>query len=115
MWPYPGSPRENGILLISHWVTLIGEEGHPFSAETLLLGCKERLTPVLMTALTTTLGLIPLVLAKGQTGKEILYPVAVVIFGGLISSTLLDFTVTPAAARLYGRKGILRLAGKEEA
>lgn len=110
-----GIAARNGILLISHWVTLIGEEGHPFSAETLLLGCKERLTPVLMTALTTTLGLIPLVLAKGQTGKEILYPVAVVIFGGLISSTLLDFTVTPAAARLYGRKGILRLAGKEEA
>lgn len=63
-----------------------------------------------MTALVTTLGLIPLILAKGQSGKEILYPVAVVIFGGLITSTLLDFTITPAAAALYGKKAILRLA-----
>ncbi len=105
-----GIAARNGILLISHWVTLIRDEGHDFSPETLLLGCKERLTPVLMTALVTTLGLIPLILAKGQSGKEILYPVAVVIFGGLITSTLLDFTITPAAAALYGKKAILRLA-----
>jgi CzcA family heavy metal efflux pump len=105
-----GIAARNGILLISHWATLIREEGEEFTPAMILRGCKERLTPVLMTALTTNLGLIPLVLAKGQPGKEILYPVAVVIFGGLCTSTLLDFTVTPAAAVAYGKKGILRLA-----
>jgi len=107
-----GIASRNGILLLSHCVTLIKEEGEVFGPTMWLRACKERLTPVLMTALTTNLGLIPLVLAKGQPGKEILYPVAVVIFGGLITSTLLDFTITPAAGTLYGRKGILRLAGK---
>ena len=105
-----GIASRNGILLISHWATLVREEGEEFNARMLLRGCKERLTPVLMTALTTNLGLVPLILAKGQSGKEILYPVAVVIFGGLITSTLLDFTITPAAARLFGRRAILRLA-----
>lgn len=108
-----GIAARNGILLISHWVTLIREEGHEFNSQTLLLGCKERLTPVIMTALTTNLGLIPLVLAQGQSGKEILHPVAVVIFGGLLTSTLLDFTITPAAAALYGKKAILRLAARK--
>ena len=63
-----------------------------------------------MTALTTNLGLIPLVLSEGQPGKEILHPVAIVIFGGLCTSTLLDFTVTPAAVSLFGKNAIARLA-----
>ncbi len=105
-----GIASRNGILLLSHCVTLIKEEGETFGPEMWLRACKERLTPVLMTALTTNLGLIPLVLAKGEPGKEILYPVAVVIFGGLVTSTLLDFTITPAAGTLYGKKGILHLA-----
>ncbi len=109
-----GIAARNGILLISHWVTLLRQEGHEFNPQTLLLGCKERLTPVIMTALTTNLGLIPLVLAQGQSGKEILHPVAVVIFGGLLTSTLLDFTITPAAAALYGKKAILRLAAQKD-
>lgn len=105
-----GIASRNGILLLSHCVTLIKEEGEEFGPAMWLRACKERLTPVLMTALTTNLGLIPLVLAKGEPGKEILYPVAVVIFGGLVTSTLLDFTITPAAGTLYGKRGILNLA-----
>ena len=67
-------------------------------------GGLERLAPVLMTALTSGIALIPLTLAAGEPGKEILYPVATVIVGGLISSTLLDFFVHPALFWLFGRK-----------
>ena len=65
---------------------------------------KERLAPMLMTALTAGIALVPLVLAAGEPGKEILYPVATVILGGLISSTLLDFFVHPALFWCFGRK-----------
>ncbi|MCA9438987.1 MAG: efflux RND transporter permease subunit, partial [Candidatus Omnitrophica bacterium] len=103
-----GIASRNGILLISHFITLVHDEGEDLTPQTILRGCQERLTPVLMTALTTNLGLIPLVLAKGEPGKEILYPVALVIFGGLLSSTILDWTITPATVWIFGRKGILR-------
>src|SRR5262249_50067884 len=78
----------------------------------------ERLAPVLMTALTAGIGLVPLVLAAGQPGKEILYPVATVILGGLISSTLLDFFVHPALFWLFGireAERVVRETGLEEA
>ncbi|MEO6567931.1 MAG: efflux RND transporter permease subunit, partial [Opitutaceae bacterium] len=67
-------------------------------------GSLERLVPVTMTALTAGLALIPLVLAADQPGKEILYPVAVVILGGLVSSTFLDMAVTPAVFFKFGRQ-----------
>lgn len=105
-----GIASRNGILLISHFITLVRDDGEGFTPEMILRGCKERLTPVLMTALTASLGLLPLVLSKGEPGKEILYPVALVIFGGLFTSTILDYTVTPAAVWLFGRKAILKQA-----
>ena len=70
---------------------------------------KERLAPMLMTALCAGIALIPLALAAGQPGKEILYPVATVILGGLISCTLLDFFVRPALFWTFGRKAAHRL------
>ncbi|MCC6427231.1 MAG: efflux RND transporter permease subunit, partial [Phycisphaerales bacterium] len=81
-----------------------------WSKELIIQGSQERVAPVLMTAVTAGLGLIPLVLSKGEPGKEILYPVAVVILGGLITSTLLDFFVTPAIFYRFGRHSAERLA-----
>ena len=72
----------------------------------IIRGSLERLVPVLMTALTAALALIPLTLAKDAPGKEILYPVATVIIGGLISSTLLDMIVTPVVFHLFGEKAL---------
>jgi heavy-metal exporter, HME family len=72
-------------------------------------GTQERLVPVLMTALTAALALIPLVIAAGQPGREILHPVAVVIFSGIFSSTLLDFIVTPLVFWRFGRRSVAKL------
>jgi Cu(I)/Ag(I) efflux system membrane protein CusA/SilA len=80
------------------------EEKEEFSRAMIIRGTLERLVPVLMTALTAVLALSPLLFAKGVPGKEILHPVAVVIVGGLITSTLLDLLVTPAAFLLFGRR-----------
>ena len=99
-----GIASRNGILMISHYLHLMKHEGKNFSEETVIQGSLERLVPVLMTSLTATLALLPLIIAKGAPGKEILHPVAVVIFGGLVSSTLLDLWVTPTVFFNYGRK-----------
>ncbi|QDT75254.1 efflux RND transporter permease subunit [Lacipirellula limnantheis] len=99
-----GIASRNGILLIAHYLHLVRHEGESFSLEMIERAGKERLAPMLMTALTAGIALIPLVLAAGEPGKEILYPVATVILGGLISSTLLDFFVHPALFRLFGRR-----------
>jgi CzcA family heavy metal efflux pump len=99
-----GIASRNGILLIAHYLHLVKFEGEQFTPQMIERAGKERLAPMLMTALTAGIALIPLVLAAGEPGKEILYPVATVILGGLISSTLLDFFVHPALFWCFGRR-----------
>jgi HME family heavy-metal exporter len=99
-----GIASRNGILLMAHYLHLMKYEGESFSAEMIERAGKERLAPVLMTALTAGIGLVPLVLAAGEPGKEILYPVATVILGGLITSTALEFLVRPAIFYRFGRR-----------
>ncbi len=91
-----GIASRNGILLINHYLHLVKYEGETWTREMIIHAGKDRLAPVLMTALTSGIGLVPLALAAGEPGKEILYPVATVIIGGLITSTLLEFLVRPA-------------------
>ncbi|MEX0612535.1 MAG: efflux RND transporter permease subunit, partial [Pirellulales bacterium] len=98
-----GIASRNGILLIAHYLHLVEYEGEEFTPRMIERAGKERLAPMLMTALAAGIALVPLVLAAGEPGKEILYPVATVIIGGLISSTLLDFFVRPALFWLFGR------------
>jgi len=99
-----GVAARNSIMLISHYLHLMQHEGEGFTKQMVIRGTKERLVPVLMTALAAGIGLIPLVLAADQPGKEILHPVAVVIVGGLITSTLLGLGVTPGVFYRFGRK-----------
>ncbi len=104
-----GIATRNGILKISHYINLCAFENETFGKPMIVRGSLERLTPVLMTALVTAIALIPLLLSAEAPGKEILYPVAVVIFGGLISATLLDTVLTPALFWLFGEKPLARL------
>jgi|UniRef100_UPI003784B7C4 CzcA family heavy metal efflux pump len=103
-----GVAARNGIMMISHYLHLMKHEGEPFSREMIVRGTLERLVPVLMTALCAGIALIPLLLAAHEPGKEILHPVAVVIVGGLVSSTLLDLMITPAVFYLFGRQAALK-------
>ena len=104
-----GIAARNGILKISHYINLALHEGMPFGPDLIIRGSLERLTPVLMTALSAGVALVPLMIDAGAPGKEILNPVAVTIFGGLISSTLLDTFLTPVLFLRYGRKPLERL------
>ncbi|MGE5452955.1 MAG: efflux RND transporter permease subunit [Acidobacteriota bacterium] len=104
-----GIATRNGILKISHYVNLCALEGEQFGQAMIVRGSLERLTPVLMTALVAAFALVPLMLTPNAPGKEVLHPVAVVIFGGLISSTLLDTLLTPVMFWLWGRKPLERL------
>lgn len=103
-----GIASRNGVMMISHYLHLLEHEGEQFGKEMVIRGSLERLVPVLMTALTAGLALVPLVLSAGAPGKEILHPVAVVIFGGLISSTLLDMLVTPVVFYNFGKDSALQ-------
>ncbi|MDH4391421.1 MAG: efflux RND transporter permease subunit [Aquabacterium sp.] len=108
-----GIATRNGILKISHYINLMKFEGEHFSQAMIVRGSLERLTPVLMTALVAAFALTPLLLAADAPGKEILHPVAVVIFGGLVSSTLLDTLLTPVLFWLFGEKATKRLTEPE--
>ena len=104
-----GIAARNGILKISHYINLTVQEGMPFGPELVVRGSLERMTPVLMTALSAGVALVPLMIDASAPGKEILHPVAVTIFGGLISATLLDAVLTPALFLRYGEAPLRRL------
>lgn len=97
-----GIVSRNGIMMISHYQHLMEVEGMAFGKEMIIRGSLERLAPVMMTAMTSFVGLIPLLFGYGEPGKEILYPLSVVLFGGMIASTALDQIVTPALFYLFG-------------
>lgn len=110
-----GISVRNGILKVSHYINLMRMEGENFDHKMILRGSLERLAPVLMTALVTAFALAPLLFEAERPGTEILHPVAVVIFSGLISSTLLDTFLTPAMFWLFGRKDVERLMADRDA
>lgn len=110
-----GIATRNGILKISHYINLVLFEGETFGAPMVIRGTLERLRPVLMTALAAGIALVPLLIGADEPGKEILNPVAVTIFGGLISATLLDAFLTPTLFLLFGRKALERLSSQQHA
>lgn len=109
-----GISVRNGILKVSHYLNLMQQEGERFDKQMILRGSLERLAPVLMTALVTALALAPLLFEAEQPGTEILHPVAVVIFCGLLSATLLDSFLTPVMFWMYGRADAERLIRENE-
>ncbi len=107
-----GIAARNAILLLDHYLHLMREEGETFSEAMIVRAGQERMVPVLMTALCSGIALVPLALAADEPGREILYPVATVIIGGLISSTLLDFLVTPGLFWMFGKRDAERLVAQ---
>ena len=104
-----GITARNGILKISHTLNLVLRDGLPFDRATIRRACLERMTPVLMTAVSAGIALLPLMVGGDQPGKEILHPVAVTIFGGLFTATLLDAVVTPTLIERFGAPAVERL------
>lgn len=103
-----GLAARNGILLIEHWLHMAVEEGMPFGEDLIVRGSLNRIVPMLMTSLTSILALIPLLTAADEPGKELLYPLAVTMFGGLIASTMVEILVRPGLFKLFGEKPILK-------
>jgi Cu/Ag efflux pump CusA len=97
-----GISARNSILLISHYEELVLKEGMPWGQDVAIRGATERLVPILMTALVVALGLLPIALQSGEAGKEIEGPMAMVILGGLVTSTTLNLLVLPVLALRYG-------------
>ncbi len=110
-----GITARNGILKISHYINLALYENEVFGRALIVRGSLERLTPVLMTALSAGVALIPLIIAADEPGREILHPLAVTIFGGLISATLIDAVLTPLLFLKFGRKPLERLVAAHDA
>jgi HME family heavy-metal exporter len=106
-----GIVSRTSLLLIGRCLQLIREEHEPFEPRTIVRATLDRTVPVLMTALVTALALIPLMLAGGEPGKELLHPLAIVIFGGLVSSTLISLFLTPALFYRFGKKAALEASG----
>ncbi len=98
-----GIAARNGIMLISHYRHLEREEGMPFGLEFIIRGAQERLAPILMTALAAALALLPIVVGGNRPGQEIEHPMAIVIVGGLVTSTALNLLVLPALYWKFGR------------
>ena len=110
-----GIASRNGIMRISHYIHLVEYEGETFNDHLIIRGSLERLVPVMMTALVAALALVPLLTNKDAAGKEILYPVAAVIVGGLMTSTLLDMIVSPVVFSLFGKRMLKKyFSSKEE-
>ncbi|QDU59595.1 Nickel and cobalt resistance protein CnrA [Planctomycetes bacterium Pan216] len=108
-----GIAVRNGILLVTHYFHLMEEEGEGFTKQMVLRGSLERLSPVLMTALTAGIALIPLVIGGKKPGLEILYPVATVILGGLVTSTFCEFLIHPGLFWKFSGKDADRLSRRE--
>jgi Cu/Ag efflux pump CusA len=100
-----GITMRNSIMMISHFEHLVNEEGATWNLETVLRGATERLVPISMTALVTALGLLPLAIGSGAAGREIEGPMAIVILGGLFTSTVLNLLVLPTLALRFGKFG----------
>jgi Cu/Ag efflux pump CusA len=102
-----GIAARNGIMLVSHFRHLEREEGVPFGRELVMRGALERLTPILMTALATGLALVPIAIGGNRAGQEIEHPLAVVILGGLVTSTVLNLFLLPALYLRFGRRTLV--------
>ena len=109
-----GIAVRNGILLVTHYFHLMKEEGEEFSQSMIVRGSLERLAPVLMTALTAGIGLIPLVIGGQEPGREILYPVATVILGGLLTSTFCEFLIHPGLFWKFSGQDAKRLVDADK-
>ena len=99
-----GVAARNGIMLISHYQHLEEDEGEPFGLELVMRGARERIAPIMMTALTAGLALVPLVIAGNIPGHEIEHPMAIVILGGLVTSTLVNLFIVPPLYLVFGGK-----------